>query len=152
MKHEFDPATFSWRGIDAQGYRAGRDDLPDQGFRGVTRHTITSARSEPCGFEVRYFEIEPGGYTRLERHEHVHSVTVLRGSGYAIVGDDLLRVENHDHVYVSPQLLHQFINDGDAPLGFLCVVDGDRDRPQLPTTGDLATLEANVATRGRYRL
>ncbi len=152
MKHEFDAAAFAWSGIDPEGYRAGREDLPDQGFRGVTRHTITSAETVPCGFEVRYFEIAPSGYTRLERHEHVHSVTVLRGSGYAVVGDELLIVSAHDHVYVPPLTFHQFVNDGDKPLGFLCVVDAERDRPQLPDKRDLAALDVSDATRGRYRL
>ncbi|HLJ83351.1 MAG TPA: cupin domain-containing protein [Candidatus Eremiobacteraceae bacterium] len=152
MKHEFDPASFSWRGIETEGYRAGREDLPDQGYRGVTRFTITSRESVPCNFEVRYFEIAPGGYTRLERHAHVHSVTVLRGSGYAIVGSEIHGLGSHDHVYVPPQTLHQFVNDGDAPLGFLCVVDGERDRPEQPNARDLDLLNSNDATRGRYKL
>lgn len=152
MKHEFDPSKFSWRGIEPEGYRAGREDLPDQGYRGVTRHTITSAENAPCGFEVRYFEIEPGGYTRLERHGHVHSVTIMRGAGYAIVGEALVRLASHDHVYVPPQTFHQFVNDAGEPLGFLCVVDGVRDRPVLPEARDLDALDANQVTRGRYRL
>jgi hypothetical protein len=42
---------------------------------------------------------------------------------------------------------HQFRADPDQPLGFLCMVNAERDRPQLPTESDLATLRAipNVA-------
>jgi quercetin dioxygenase-like cupin family protein len=152
MKHDFEPSTFEWAGVELEGYRAGKEDLPDQGFRGVTRQTITSGTNEKCDFEVRYFEIEPGGYTRLERHEHVHSVTVLRGRGYALVGADVHRVHGHDHVYVPPMTLHQFVNDGDEPFGFMCVVDAQRDRPLMPDAAELASLEANPATRGCYRV
>jgi quercetin dioxygenase-like cupin family protein len=152
MKHEFEPGAFSWSGVIVQGYRAGKEDLPDQGFRGVTRHTITSGTNEKCDFEVRYFEIEPSGYTRLERHEHVHSVTVLRGQGYALVGTDIHQVRGHDHVYVPPMTFHQFVNDGDDAFGFICVVDAERDRPILPGPADLAALDENPLTRGRYRV
>jgi quercetin dioxygenase-like cupin family protein len=122
------------------------------GYRGVTRQTITSGPIEKCGFEVRYFEIEPGGYTRLERHDHVHSVTALRGHGYAIVGAEVHPVRGHDHIYVSPMTIHQFVNDGDEAFGFICVVDADRDRPLLPNADDIAALDASDETRGRYRL
>lgn len=152
MKHEFEPEAFEWDGVVVEGYRAGKEDLPDQGFRGVTRQTITRGTNEKCDFEVRYFEIEPGGYTRLERHEHVHSVTVLRGRGYALVGADVHLLRGHDHVYIPPMTLHQFVNDGDAAFGFMCVVDAERDRPILPDAAELAALDANPAIRGRYRV
>ena len=152
MKHEFEPEAFVWAGVRIQGYRGGQEDLPERGYRGVSRQTITSGPLEQCGFEVRYFEVEPGGYTRLERHEHVHSVTALRGHGYAIVGKEVHPISGHDHIYVPPMTLHQFVNDGDEPFGILCVVDADRDRPQLPEQNDLDALDANEATRGRYRL
>jgi quercetin dioxygenase-like cupin family protein len=152
MKHEFEPGAFAWSGVVVQGYRAGNEDLPEQGFRGVTRQTITIGTNEKCDFEVRYFEIEPGGYTRLERHEHVHSVTVLRGRGYALVGADVHLLGGHDHVYIPPMTLHQFVNDGDEAFGFMCVVDAERDRPLLPEAAELAALDVNPATCGRYRV
>jgi quercetin dioxygenase-like cupin family protein len=152
MKHEFTPNHFTWAGVQVQGYRAGKEDLPEQGYRGVTRQTITSGAMEKCGFEVRYFEVEPDGYTRLERHEHVHSVTVLRGHGYAIVGAEVHPLDGHDHIYVPPMTLHQFVNAGGEPFGFLCVVDAERDRPLLPDAEELAALDANPATRDRYRV
>jgi len=35
---------------------------------------------------------------------------------------------------------HQFRAAPDAPLGFLCMVNAERDRPQLPTADELAGL------------
>ncbi len=37
--------------------------------------------------QLRYFEVAPGGWTTLERHEHVHNVMVIRGKGRCLVGD-----------------------------------------------------------------
>jgi len=46
-------------------------------------------------------------------------------------------------VVVPPKTWHQFRATGDRPLGFLCIVNGDRDKPQLPSAGDLDELKRN---------
>ncbi|MDB5043268.1 MAG: Cupin 2 conserved barrel domain protein, partial [Candidatus Eremiobacteraeota bacterium] len=46
---------------------------------------------------------------------------------------------------VPPLTWHQFRAAADAPLGFLCLVPIERDRPQLPTADELAALRANPA-------
>jgi quercetin dioxygenase-like cupin family protein len=151
MKHEFRPGDFCWEGVPAAGYRS-QGETEGGGYRGVTRHILSGAGGEPSTFQVRYFQVEPGGYTRLERHEHIHSVTVIRGRGYAIVGDAVHPIADLDHVYVPPMTLHQFVNDGDTPFGFLCIVDAVRDRPQPATADDVARLEATAATAGKARV
>ncbi len=40
---------------------------------------------------------------------------------------------------------HQFRATRGEPLGFLCMVDAVRDRPQLPTEEDLAALRRDPA-------
>ena len=60
-------------------------------------------------------------------------------------------LRNLDHVYVSPMTLHQFVNDSDAPFGFLCIVDAQRDRPQPANDEDVTRLEANPTTAGKAR-
>lgn len=122
------------------------------GYRGVTREVLCGEHDEPCKFHVRQYDVEPGGFTRLERHEHVHSVTVVRGHGYAIVGNEVRRLEPLAHVYVPPMTLHQFVNEGDEPLRFLCVVDAQRDRPQQATPKDVEALESTPATAGKARI
>ena len=42
---------------------------------------------------------------------------------------------------------HQFRATQGEPLGFLCMVNAQRDKPQLPTAEDLARLEA-IRSRG----
>ena len=151
MKHTFRSDQFAWEGIEAAGYKAP-DQAEGGGYRGVTRHIISGGNGEPGKFQVRYFEVEPQGYTRLERHEHIHSVTVIRGRGYALVGDAVHALRNLDHVYVPPMTLHQFVNDGDTPFGFLCIVDAQRDRPHPATPDDVAQLERNATTAGKARI
>jgi S-methyl-1-thioxylulose 5-phosphate methylthiotransferase len=151
VKNAFQPGVNSWSGIEPKGYRAGRLDEPGQGYRGVTKHVISGDRGEPSSFEVRYFEVEPGGYTRLEKHQHVHSVTIIRGRGYAVVGEALHPLAPFDHIYVGPMTMHQFVNESDEPFGFICVVDADRDRPQAATDEECAALSTTPALMGRLR-
>ena len=151
MKHEFRNREFGWEGIAAAGYQT-QGESEGSAFRGVTRRILSGASGEPSQFQVRYFEVEPNGYTRLERHEHIHSVTVIRGTGYAIVGDEIVPLKHLDHVYVPPLTLHQFVNAGDTPFGFLCIVDAQRDRPQPATPEDVERLERNTTTAGKARV
>ena len=151
MKNAFRPDANTWSGIEPVGYKAGRLDEPGQGYRGVTKHVISGDRGEPSSFEVRYFEVEPGGYTRLEKHQHVHSVTIIRGRGYAVVGADLHPLAPFDHIYVGPMTMHQFVNDADEPFGFICVVDAERDRPQAASDAEFAELVLSPAVAGRLR-
>jgi quercetin dioxygenase-like cupin family protein len=151
MKRTFRRDDFAWEGVTAAGYQA-QGETDGESYRGVTRHILSGSSGEPSTFQVRYFQVEPGGFTRLERHEHIHSVTVIRGRGYAIVGDAVHPIADLDHVYVPPMTLHQFVNDGDTPFGFLCIVDAVRDRPQPATPDDVTHLEANPATAGKARV
>ena len=82
-----------------------------------------------------------GGHTTLERHEHVHSVMIIRGGGEALVGTSVYAIRQYDLFRVPPMTWHQFRAGDDEPMGFLCLVPIDRDRPQLPNDSDLEELK-----------
>ena len=133
-----------WDGVEPAGYS------PDAPGTGVSRHTIVGTRksnpSEPGPkMELRYFEVQPGAASRLEKHEHEHYVIVRRGFGYAVIGDTATAIGPNDVVYVAPLELHQFVNRGDEPFGFYCFVDTCHDFSQVPSPEDLARLEASPA-------
>jgi len=111
-------------------------------YRDVTRQVLFDDPALHC--QLRYFEVAPGGYTTLERHEHVHAVVIQRGRGRVLVGDAIAAVAPFDLVRVPPGTWHQFRADDDAPLGFLCLVNQDRDRPELPDDAALAALRAKA--------
>ena len=56
-------------------------------YKAITRQVLFSD-PEMAG-ELRYFEVAPGGFSTLERHEHMHGVLILRGSGHCLVGDEV---------------------------------------------------------------
>jgi mannose-6-phosphate isomerase-like protein (cupin superfamily) len=61
------------------------------------------------------------------------------------VGGAIHELAPHDLVRVPPMTWHQFRATGGEPLGFLCLVRRERDKPQRPTAGDLAALRADPA-------
>ena len=128
-KHD---GAFHWEGVDVLQYKQ-EGSAP---FRDVTRQVLFDDPS--MATQLRYFEVAPGGWTTLERHEHVHNVMVIRGKGRCLVGDKAWDLAQNDLVSVPPMTWHQFHAAADEPLGFLCLVNRERDRPQLPIAVDEA--------------
>lgn len=139
---------YRWEDVSTREYKTEGTH-----FRAITRQTLLGEAEDEqaLNFLTRYFEVQPGGYSTLEHHEHPHSVVILRGSGEVVLGDRVEPIAAPDVVYVAPQTFHQFHATGDEPLGFLCIVDRERDRPQLPDDEELERLRDVEAVRRRIR-
>ncbi|MFS8525143.1 MAG: cupin domain-containing protein [Limnochordales bacterium] len=148
----FDPENYRWDGVELEEYKQHRGERPGEAWRDITRQVIAGRFGEPCSFRLRYFEVGPGGHSSLEKHQHIHVVMTLRGEGKVIVGDDVYETRPFDVIYVPPMTPHQFVNDGDEPYGFLCIVDGDRDKPQPVSSEELERLRSNPATAAVMRV
>lgn len=133
--------SFRWQDVEPMQYK----DEGSAPFRHVSRQVLFDL--DDLGCQWRYFEMAADGHTTLERHQHVHAVMILRGHGQCLVGDEVFDVAPHDLVEVPPLTWHQFRADGRAPMGFLCLVRQDRDRPQLPDAQTLARLRDIPAVR-----
>ena len=70
---------------------------------------------------------------------------ILRGRGQCLVGDEILAIAPHDLVAIAPWTWHQFRANAGETLGFLCLVNRERDKPQPPRESDLAALRADPA-------
>ena len=136
-------AGHGWEGVERETYTRGPDG--DRKWAGVTRQVLVGKQPCPTRFHVRYFEIEPRGYSSLERHEHSHFVIAVRGEGRAVVEAASYRLAPLDAIHIGPWAVHQFLNDGEEPFGFFCIVDSERDRPTTPPGSDLqAALSAGA--------
>ncbi len=98
---------------------------------GVTRRVLAGGGG--TGFETRYFDVAPGGYTSFERHGHEHVVVVVKGRGTVRLGEGTHAIGPGDVVHVGPNEPHQFLAEAGTGegLGFVCTVDRVRDRPVL---------------------
>ena len=129
--------NFRWDDVPLLAYKE-EGSAP---FKSITRQVLFKDDALRC--ELRYFEVAPGGYSTLERHEHSHGVMILRGEADVLLGDEVRSVKTHDLVRIPSMTWHQFRTKGDEPMGFLCMVNVERDKPQLPTEQELEALKAD---------
>ena len=132
-------ADFRWEGVEMRPYKEDERAL----YKTITRQVLFS--DPDMAGELRYFEVAPGGFSTLERHEHMHGVLILRGRGRCLVGNEVKQLETRDLVTVPPMTWHQFRATAEEPLGFLCMVNAQRDKPRLPTPQDVERLKRNPA-------
>lgn len=125
---------FRWSEVELLRYKQ-QGSAP---FKDVTRQVLFAQPDQGC--ELRYFEVAAGGWSTLERHQHTHAVLVLRGRGSVRIGEQVSAIGPNDLVTVEPLTWHQFSADAGEPLGFLCLVSKERDKPQLPTDDEAAQL------------
>lgn len=119
---------FHWQERRETAYKPD-DALP---FHAVKRVELMGQHGEQTAFDLRYFEIGPGGYTSLERHRHTHVVIGIRGIGRLIAGERRETLGYLDIAYIGPMEVHQIRNEAEEPFGFFCIVDHRRDQPLAP--------------------
>jgi ribulose-bisphosphate carboxylase large chain len=119
---------FTWKGRQATPYKSSSE----LAFKDVTRHELLGPFGEKAAFDLRYFEIAPGGFSSLEKHVHTHAIIAARGRGVLLVDGKRYDLKPLDIAHVPPLRVHQLRNEADGPFGFFCIVDHERDRPRAP--------------------
>ena len=123
---------FEWAGRPSSAYKDARDLAQALAFKGVRRVELVGKFGERSHTDLRYFEIEPGGYSSLEKHLHAHVVIGARGRGVLILEGRRETLSAMDVACIGPLELHQLRNESSEPFGFFCIVDHHRDRPTAP--------------------
>ena len=139
LLHRRATRDYRWEGVAELPYKEDDRAL----FKSITRQVLFA--DPALAGELRYFEMAAGGFSTLERHEHMHAVLILRGRGHCLVGREVKAVETRDLVTVPALTWHQFRATLGEPLGFLCMVNAERDKPQLPSAAEMASLKADPA-------
>ena len=140
---------YTWDGVEREAYKHGQEaEEAGRKWQGIIRQVLVGNHAEATQFHVRYFEVSPGGYSSLEKHQHAHVVIAVRGQGRAVLDATAHEMQPLDTVYVAPWTPHQFLALGDEPFGFLCIVDAERDKPQSvsPTEHDCAVQAGAVSS------
>jgi S-methyl-1-thioxylulose 5-phosphate methylthiotransferase len=130
---------YRWEEVDRLPYK----EEAAAPFKAISRQVLFAETGLGC--ELRYFEMAAGGYSTLERHEHMHAVMILRGRGQCLLGEEVRQVQAFDLITIPSWTWHQFRATDHEPLGFLCMVNAERDRPQLPSEEELTALKTNPA-------
>lgn len=118
--------NFKWSGTRTEKYK----QYTSEGWSAIARTVLIGNHGESSKFHLRYFEIEPNGYSSLERHRHEHVVVCVRGKGKVLIGKKSHQIGYLDTAYIAPDTVHQLTNPYDGPFGFFCIVNAKRDRPK----------------------
>ncbi len=78
-------------------------------------------------FAMRLFEMEPGGYSPLHTHPWEHEVFILDGEGCIFDGEKASAFKAGDVVFISTDERHQFKNNGEKTLRFLCLIPYEKE-------------------------
>lgn len=141
MFRKFDAKEIRWEGADPHIYKENADV-----FRAVTK-TVLFDNEGDLPVEFRYFQIEPGGWSSLEHHAHMHMVVIFKGKGHALVGEEVHEVHEGDMFTIPGWAWHQLRADAGERLGFFCLVRHDRDIPSYPDEEEMKALRAHAAVR-----
>ncbi|MBN2564333.1 MAG: cupin domain-containing protein [Candidatus Eisenbacteria bacterium] len=77
---------------------------------------------------MRLFEIEPGGHTPWHAHGWEHVIYAVEGRGALKTEHGNAEFGPGDALLVEPDEEHNFVNVGDTPLRFICVVPLSGDK------------------------
>ncbi|WP_193708302.1 cupin domain-containing protein [Alkalibaculum sporogenes] len=137
----FEFKDYIWNGITKIDYKPTVDGPVT--FNETTRQNLVE-HGYGTNFHLRYFECEMGGFSTLEKHEHVHVVVIARGKGKVIVDDTIHNVKPMDLIIIPNNSPHQLINIGEEPFGFFCIVDAQRDKFSLLTQTEIQNISENT--------
>ena len=108
-------------------------DAEGLAFKSVRRVELVGKFGERTRTDLHYFEIEPGGYSSLEKHLHTHILIGTSGRGVLVFGDRRETLKPmEDGAHIGSLEVHQLRNEMSDPFRFFCIVDHDRDRPMAP--------------------
>ena len=93
-----------------------------QGAQGAQMRMLIGPDENAPTFHMRQFTLEPGGHTPLHSHSWEHEVYVLDGSGSLATPEGPRPISRGDVVYIAGGEEHQFRNDSQGQLTFLCLV------------------------------
>jgi len=101
------------------------EDVNIEGAVGAKIRWLISQKDEAPNFAMRMFEIATDGNTPYHTHAYEHEVFVLSGAGKVVTEKGATAMNTWDVIYIPPNLQHQFVNIGDKPLVFLCLIPNE---------------------------
>ncbi|MBD3183173.1 cupin domain-containing protein [Candidatus Poribacteria bacterium] len=106
-----------------QHYKDVEEMIPQEsGVNGVKMRRVIAEKEGAENFVMRVFEIEAGGNTPLHTHDWEHEVFVLKGPIVIVSSEGKKTAKNGDVVFVPGGEEHQFRNESDEVVEFICLI------------------------------
>ena len=98
-----------------------------EGAKDVTMQIMVGRSDEAPNFAMRHFVVQPGGHTPLHQHDYEHEVYIAEGGAEVECDGKTHQVTAGDVLYIEHNVLHQFRNNTELPMRFLCLVPVSSD-------------------------
>ncbi|MGD8566402.1 MAG: cupin domain-containing protein [Candidatus Bathyarchaeota archaeon] len=79
-------------------------------------------------FAMRLIEIGPGGHTPFHKHSWEHEVFILEGEGVILEDKNEKSFKSGDVIFVPQNENHQFKNESEKNVKFLCLIPCDPEK------------------------
>lgn len=89
-------------------------DAPALGLEGTVKYKLRLLSDNSI-----WNELGPGGHTPDHKHDDMERGVVISGKGIIKQGNNRIEIQANDFFEIASED-HQFINDGDEPLVFVC--------------------------------
>jgi len=99
-----------------------KEEVKMDGTEGTYIQWLISKEQGAENYAMRLFTIKPGGKIAPHNHPWEHEIFVISGSGIIGAGDREVRVREGNFLYVPPDVVHWYRNDGDEDFKFLCII------------------------------
>ena len=100
------------------------EDLLKNGAEKVKVRYLIDERHGSNHFALRIYTVDKNGRTPLDQHQYEHQVYVMNGEGFLRMqrnGSVSRPIRAGDTVFIPSNAVHQFTNEREEPLVFLCV-------------------------------
>jgi quercetin dioxygenase-like cupin family protein len=96
-------------------------------LKNVLKKVLISPKEGWDGYVMRVFELGSEGYTPKHSHPWPHINYILKGKGILHLDGADHEIEAGSFAYVPKDIVHQFKNQGDETLSFICIVPEEGD-------------------------
>ena len=73
-------------------------------------------------YTMRMIEIVSGGHSPRHHHPYEHENYIIEGNGQVFINDQWYNLQPGDVVFVPPDVIHQYRNNGKNTFKFLCSI------------------------------
>lgn len=98
-----------------------------EGVKDVSKRLLVGRGDGAATFAMRHFTVEAGGHTPRHSHNYEHEIYILEGAGRVEYEGEFHDIRAGDSLFIEPNRIHQFVNQGSSPLRFLCLVPTEFD-------------------------
>ena len=98
------------------------EEVEMEGASNVKVRWLISDKDKAKNFAMRLFEIGTEGNTPNHAHDWEHEVFILEGNGEVKIDEKTFPIKKDTVVFVEPNQKHSFLNTGQGPLKFLCLI------------------------------